>query len=493
MKFKYIISAIAVLAICSSCKNYLDLSDPNAVTVKNYYQEETDIERSVNGVYAQVKSGAFCGTSTFYFEECKARMLTYPDTGVGGGTNAQFDNCTVVPSNTIVLDRWNAIYNCIDRANVVLKHVGDITYNPATKKDAYEAEVRFVRALCYYTLVTTYGDVPLVLEKLENLAAVNEANVRITTDKVYQAIFDDCAFVVNSPIADLQNAANCGRASKVAALTLWGKALLQMATDEAYASQKATLCKTAQEKLSAAWNKKPFSDFASLDVQEPFIVGTQDGAKENIFQLCYIGGSNSANSGFNGSFRPTSIDDPACEVNYAGNSGSFFMPLMTTYNIFDEVGDLRFNKLMAHGNHKGSECYYTLKYLDLDPSGYAGCNFVLLRYADVALMLAEAYYHGGSDDEAVKYLNYVRNRAGLASIKATGKTLRDAIYKERQREFCYEGKAYSDMKRGYTKAEMLQIMKDGGATEYSNTDWLCPIPNTQHILNPVGLWQNEGY
>lgn len=493
MKLRYIFTAIAVLAVGSSCSNFLDLSDPNAVTVGNYYQTETDIEQSVNGVYAQIKTGNFYDGSCWYFEECKARMLTYPDTGVGGGENAQFDNCSVVPSNQIVLSRWNGIYKCIDRANVVLKHLDDVTYTNASNRDIYEAEVRFVRALAYYTLVTTFGDVPLILEKLESLDAVNEANVRVSTDKVYQAIFDDCEFVVNSPIANLQDKANCGRASKVAALALWGKAALQMATDENYASQKSSLCATAQSKLNDAWSKKPFSDFASLGIEAPFVVNDQDGALENIFQLCYIGGSNAANSGYNSSFRPANIDDPAYETNYAGNSGGFFMPLKKTYEIFDEEGDARFTTLMGHGSHKGSETYFTLKYRDLDPSGYGGCNLVLLRYADVALMLAEAYYHGGNESQALQWLNLVRSRANLAASTASGKNLRDAIYKERQREFCYEAKAFSDLKRGYTKAEIMEIMRKDGATEYSDADYLCPIPNTQHILNPEGLWQNPGY
>ena len=49
------------------------------------------------------------------------------------------------------------------------------------------------------------------------------------------------------------------------------------------------------------------------------------------------------------------------------------------------------------------------------------------------------------------------------------------------------------MKRGYTKAEMLDLMKKDGATEYDNTDYYLPIPHTQHILNPDGLYQNPGY
>ena len=102
--------------------------------------------------------------------------------------------------------------------------------------------------------------------------------------------------------------------------------------------------------------------------------------------------------------------------------------------------------------------------------------------ADVALMLAEAYYHSNQAAKAQEYLNMVRNRAGLSSVTPTGKALRDAIYTERWREFVYEFKAYSDMKRGYTKAEMLGLMKKDGATEYDNTDYYLPIPHTQHIL-----------
>jgi hypothetical protein len=88
----------------------------------------------------------------------------------------------------------------------------------------------------------------------------------------------------------------------------------------------------------------------------------------------------------------------------------------------------------------------------------------------------------------------VRNRAGLANSNATGTALRDAIYKEREREFAYEFKGWSDRRRAYTRAELVTFMKTvENATEYSDTDYYLPIPHTQHILNPEGLWQNPGY
>ena len=110
-------------------------------------------------------------------------------------------------------------------------------------------------------------------------------------------------------------------------------------------------------------------------------------------------------------------------------------------------------------------------------------------------MLAEAEYHGGNASAALPWLNMVRNRAGLANTTATsGTALRDAIYKERYREFAYEFKGWSDLRRQYTKAELETYMKTvNGAAEYSNTDYYLPIPHAQYLLNPTGLWQNPGY
>ena len=503
MKLRYIIMAASAAMLSVSC-SFLDLSDPNAVTTGNYYQTENDIAQSVNGVYASLYGGNVLGSTNAYFEDAKARLVTYPDVGVGGGENASFDNCTVKPSSSNVASRWNDCYKCIDRANVVLKHINDVKYSSESIKNQYEAEVRFARAYAYYQLVTSFGDVPLVLSKLETLDAVNAANVRVSKDKVYEAIFADCKFAAESSLPDLQNKTNCGKASKVAAYTLWGKAALQMATDEDYAARKSEMLGVAKTALNAAWSKKPFADFTALPVEDAFTVDVQDDAPENIFQISYITGNSAASTSSCSTFRPSTIDDPAFETNGKSSAGSFFMRssandpngkwMFTTEKIYDEAGDQRFEKLMAHGNHQGVETYYPLKYRDLDESGYYGCNLVVLRYADVVLMLAEAEYHGGATTEAQKWLNMARNRAGLGNCTATGTALRDAIYKERNREFAYEFKGWSDRRRGYTRAELVDLMKNqDDATEYSDTDYYLPIPHAQYLLNPKGLWQNPGY
>ena len=111
----------------------------------------------------------------------------------------------------------------------------------------------------------------------------------------------------------------------------------------------------------------------------------------------------------------------------------------------------------------------------------------------VRICNGEANYHAGSFDDAAKWVNMIRQRAGLPATNATGTALRDVIYKERQREFAYEFKAWTDIKRGYSPAEIKAIMVADGATMYGDEDLLLPIPHTQYLLNPEGLYQNPGY
>jgi hypothetical protein len=91
--------------------------------------------------------------------------------------------------------------------------------------------------------------------------------------------------------------------------------------------------------------------------------------------------------------------------------------MMGTY----EAGDIR--KAISCGTSQNVN--YVKKYTDLDDvNGYGANNWIVLRYADVALMLAEVKMHLGESD-AASYLNMVRERAGLDDY--SGSNLRDAF------------------------------------------------------------------
>ena len=136
------------------------------------------------------------------------------------------------------------------------------------------------------------------------------------------------------------------------------------------------------------------------------------------------------------------------------------------------------------------------KFMDTRSTTYnvVGNDQILLRYADVLLMYAEAlnelHYDASSSSVALECLNDVRTRSGIEALDASDvpdkASFRKAILDERQREFPYEGHRWFDLVRmGYAQEVM-------GIQDYQ---LLFPIPQNEmeKIGNTDILWQNPGY
>lgn len=142
---------------------------------------------------------------------------------------------------------------------------------------------------------------------------------------------------------------------------------------------------------------------------------------------------------------------------------------------------------------------------DVDRSGASSQNmdmdFVIYRYADALLLLAEAYNNLDRTGEAIPLLNQIRNRAGLANTTATDKTsVQAALEKERLFELWFEFTRREDLLRwgkfiqravddGSAAANPNFGAGDIGAQKYL----LWPIPRT--VISQSGgiIKQNPGY
>ena len=111
-------------------------------------------------------------------------------------------------------------------------------------------------------------------------------------------------------------------------------------------------------------------------------------------------------------------------------------------------------------------------------------DWVLLRFADVLLMRAEALLRSGRAAEAVIPVNLVRARAGVTPMASV--TL-DQLLDERGREFYWEGKRREDLIR-FGKFLMPWQEKE----QSDPKRLLFPIPNRSLAANP-NLTQNPGY
>lgn len=479
----YIMMATALLAPLPAC-HFLDEDDPNSVTEDSYYTSEDDIVAALNGVYLSVAQG-YIINNNHYFTDVRANATVVTNSGANSGIPYQFYNYTLTEENTYVYNRYSQLFRLVARANVFLAHVDDVAYANPDARATYVAEARFLRALAYFYLVTEWGDVPLVLAQLTTTDEVKANNRRRPKAEVYQAICSDLEAVTLSPLADQQPANLCGKASRAAAWALWGKALLQQACDEDFAAQKADLLADALRKLSTAWDLRRFNELEAIPYSAMWDLATQKSCAEGLFQINYIQGNADLGSVWNYLYGP---EDTGVTSMHKGE----FQNVATAdvYNSF-EAADVRRDYLRAT-KVAGITYYHTMKYADLDcgANGYGGNNWVVLRYADVALMLAEAHYWSGNTTDAQTWLNKVRRRAGLADWAGTD--LRQAIYDERLHEFMQEGLRWQDLLRMYSHAEMIQHFSAINSN-FSEKDLLLPIPYAERILNPEGLYQNPGY
>ena len=137
---------------------------------------------------------------------------------------------------------------------------------------------------------------------------------------------------------------------------------------------------------------------------------------------------------------------------------------------------------------------YCIKWRDLDAElnnrrEASDNNFIILRYADVLLMLTEA-----TGDPA--YLNEVRDRAGLphygdARYPSQYNTIALACEHERQVEFALEFHRWFDLIRtGRAISVLKNSLKNVTITE---KQLLLPIPLEVVSQNPTIIVQNEAY
>ena len=168
-------------------------------------------------------------------------------------------------------------------------------------------------------------------------------------------------------------------------------------------------------------------------------------------------------------------------------------------NLYDD-SDAR-KELLEYKKVDGLNLYLMKKfyYLRDETNKNYGNDQILIRFADVLLMYAEALnnvgYSNDADSDALKALNRVRTRSGLAPLKISDlpnqEAFKKAICKERQYEFPYEGHRWFDVVRmGYAKEYALA---EGHVIQ--DYQLLFPIPNSEleRINDTSLLWQNPNY
>jgi hypothetical protein len=382
---------------------------------------------------------------------------------------------------------WQGMYDNINFANQILDNVPAINMD-GTLKARYLAEAQFIRAYDYFRLVRAWGDVPLRLHVPKSAADYNLA--RTPKADVYAQIEADLTAAA-AVLPTTYDAADIGHASKGAALALHAKVAL-------YEKKWADVI-TYTNDVTALGIYALFPDYEKM-----FRTQNKNNV-ESIFEIQNLlipnnpGASNSQYS----QVQMPRVTEPAGGWGFNDPSPSLISEF--------ESGDPRLAGTVINTGSTTPEGdmidasapdpYYNLKsYVPfaLYVSGYnQGCqqDKIVLRYAEVLLMNAEANNEMGNSAAALAALEQVRARAreGNASILPKVTTtdqgaLRTAIYHERRVELGMEFDRHADVIRQGRGAAVFGSL---GFVAGKSEVW--PIPQNEIDLSAGTLTQNPGY
>lgn len=516
----YIVSLFAVgLISFSSCTDFLTEEDPNHITADSYFSTENDVERAVNGAYTALRSGSCMGEGSTAYTEERSDNAGRWDNQSAAGEPFQFTDFSLLSSNTYLKSHWDAMFKTVNNANFAIKGAESITFEDESVKNQYIAEARFVRALAYFDIVRKWGDAPLVTEYLSTSSEIWEHTYRTDKSEIYALIVEDLKFAADDNHLPNYTDVERGHANKAAAAGLLGKVYLTMA-HVLEDGKRSEYLDNARKYLEQCYDLRNFNSLSQVSFDPEasngvFNVGYKSDCPEILFQIVYKQGDKDYSSSI---ARDT---QPGGETTNSLYASSGVPMLKVTPDLVKEFEtsdngfgwtDPRYGYSVGHSDKQN--CYYVTKYRDKSDAagtlGYGGNDWIILRYADVILMLAEVNDELGNTDVAISYLNQVRSRAGVPDYETSMRnskysnlcpTLKMAILHERRVELAFENQRWYDLLRFFTPTELVNYMHSKNQDDYnesnlqnfSETDIYYPIPYDEWLLNPEGMYQNPGY
>lgn len=416
MKFILKISAVIIMLFgVSSCKDVLDTTPEDFVSPEDYYNTEDELNRSLSGVYRMLATGPLYGANHYTLNTISDEYFYLNIT-----TGPQV--LTIDASTAFISQFWTALYQGIERANLLLENV-DKPVMDEVKRDAIKGEALFLRAYFYFLLVDHFGDVPLRITSTKS--PQNTSIVRSPIKDVYDQIVKDMKDAAQL-VPQISSYNYNGRISKTAVQGMLAKVFLTMA-----GSPLKDLSKYNDAKIYA--DSVMISGLHSLnpDYQQIFINHSQNvyDTKECLWEIEFTGD----NTGITKSAGQVGVVNGVLSRanDFPGYSIGNINPTKRLYDLH-LPGDLRRDWSIANiryttptGSRVATEFPITTttiydrqigkwrrKY-EPEPRNqtHNSTNFPVLRYADVLLMYAEAEYFLNGPDGAYDAINQVRRRA----------------------------------------------------------------------------------
>lgn len=530
--------ACLVLASFTSC-NELDLAPTNKFTDLNYWTSDAKASAVLSKAYNQMMS------SEYFFADERLSDNLYE--GRGSTNEKQITSGLANAALGRFSEDWKRCYEGIKTCHTLLENIDRVPGMDENLNNRMKSEARFIRAYLFFRLANHYGDVPL----FDHGLSVAEANSVSRTPKA--EVIDFVRTELNEIVSMLPTkqeyaAADNGRITKGAAMTLLARTYL-------YDSDWTNVASVCEKIMNGEYGEYAlFPDYKSLFSPKP----EEEYNSEVILDLGYllnlrtwaemydaiplsVGGRvngfaptqelvndyvmkngraiNEAGSGYNED-DPYINRDPRFDATIVYHGYQWTNGSGVTSTIYikpgssSDAGAANLDEYAGVGQNSTGTGYYIRKYFDpAAPAGMAsGINLMLMRYADVLLMYAEAKTELGQMNAEVwnKTIRPLRVRAGFTDTSAleypTTGNMQSIVRRERRCELAIEGLRLYDIRRWKTIETVMNGRPHGAKFAENNTkyieldarkfdpnrDYLFAIPQSQRDINK-NLTQNPGY
>ena len=508
MKIKNILlTGVAALSLVS-CNDYLDVKAPSAYDEEFVFSQTSEIERALNGVYAQAIAGNLYGglyqKALVLNSDVDITISSSPSHQ--HGTFYRFDSDASQDNDNYKF--WVAAYNLIEYCNKFISSVENSQFfqnkndNPEWEQDRqvmqWLGEAQCLRAMAYHDLVVYFGDVPFSFspasKRGEYIMPV------VDREKIQRELIEDLkkasTYMMNAGSVTVERCTKEFAQALIAriALTAGGYSLRPNKDDaRSYGTMQRSADSVFFYQTARAYADSVITSGThalNLSYQEVFVKECNYELVNNddvIFELPFArnstgntgytqGPTYNANEGNTVGAWGACKGDARVNAFYrflfrTGDKRREFVNGLWYYSYFSSsdgsLADSVYirNDYSVH-NNKWSKLWTSEgSALGSATTDGTGINYPYMRYADVLLMYAEAanMLDGGpSDDKAVQCLTAVHERAFgnadqafIDNAKASKEAFQKAVLDERKWEFAGENSRWRDLVRTNTYAEEL--------------------------------------
>ena len=501
-KIVYSVLAFAALMMGVSCEKYLEIPQKGVTAIENFYQTDDDAIAALNAAYARFATRITGQDGSSIYTDYKAALNNCGDDMYAAGSNfgdndfmAQLDEFRLDSGNQVVDHFYKNLFQVNYACNLVIDHFKDGLPEggptPTTKRCV--AEARVMRAYIYFILTALWNTPPMIDHVLSEGLPYNsdkDPENPMSHEDLFRWVAAEC----EAAIPDLderkspQDKDGAVKVTKGFAWAVQGKALLFV---KDYAGAKTALKKVID---SGKYQLVPGNRWADLfhvegdcneekvfelNIEYNSALGTWGGQiqrstwmEANIWnwrsdhfvagaspQGAYTGGVDGwgglgvpqwfgdeffANDGhsprFDGTFKR--IDDAVYNMEYNSPEVAALTPEQRKNSTLVGIADVE------QGLYGQSFWLPFKQLLRKTDTGAYGSNVrlnngIIMRYAEVLLLYAEACLQSGDNSQGAWAVNEIRKRAGLSEVSVDMNVLK----KEKSYELWLEGSRWLDLVR----------------------------------------------